>query len=93
MGKLVSIFVLFIFSVSIYAETPAEIQGVWVPDVEKSIALMKENNSELDEAGVTFMRDRLLPFMKRTISKNQIINTSGKRELKADISLKEKTGK
>lgn len=92
MKKLSLFFILFIYSASIYAETPTEIQGVWVPDVEESIALMKENMSEIDESGISFMRDRLLPSMKRTISKNQYVHTSGKREIKADISLKEKQG-
>lgn len=81
-----------IFAGSAHAEVPREIQGIWTPDVEQSIALMKENMGELDEAGVAFMRDRLLPSMKRTISENQYIHTSGGRELKGDISLKEKQG-
>ena len=85
-------FILLVFSASIHAEIPLEIQGDWVPDVEKSIALMKENMSDLDEAGVTFMRDRMLPSKKITISENQFIHASGDRVLKAEISLKEKRG-
>ena len=92
MKKLILLFALFTFSLSTHAEAPPEIQGVWVPDVENSIALMKKNMSELDEAGAKYMRERVFPAMKRTISKNEYIHTSGKRELKADISLKEIKG-
>lgn len=88
MKTIIALF-LVIFSGSIYAEVPQEIQGIWVPDIEKTITLMEENKSELDS---TFMREKYLPKLKRTISKNQYIHMTGKRELKADISLKEKQG-
>ena len=92
MKTVITLFLIVIFSGSAYAEVPQEIQGTWTPDVDQSIALMKENMSELDEAGIAVMRDRLLPSMKRTISENQYVHTSGGRELKAEISLKEKQG-
>jgi hypothetical protein len=95
MGKFTSIFILFLFlfPALIYAETPSEIQGVWVPDVEKSITLIKQNIGELDEPRIAFFRNHYLPYLKRTITKNQIVTISGKREFKADISLKEKQGR
>jgi len=80
---------LIVFSGSIYAEVPQEIQGIWTPDIEKTIALMEKNMDEIDS---DYMREKYLPKLERTITKNQIINKSGKREMKADISLKEKQG-
>lgn len=88
MKTLITLF-LIVFSGSIYAEAPQEIQGVWIPDIEKTIILMEKNVPEMDS---TFMREKYLPKLKRTISKNQYIHMTGKRELKADISLKEKQG-
>lgn len=89
MPKLVALIYLLILSGSIYGETPDEVQGVWVPDVEKTIFLMSKNMGDID---AVFMRDRYLPNLKRTITKDQYIHTSGEREYKASISLKEKKG-
>jgi hypothetical protein len=80
---------LIVFSGSIYAEVPQEIQGNWTPDIEETIVLMEKNMNEIDS---DYMREKYLPKLERTITKNQIINKSGKREMKADISLKEKQG-
>lgn len=81
--------ILVVFSASIYAEVPQEIQGVWVPDIEKTIALMEKN---MDEVDFVYMREKYLPKLKRTITEDQYSHTSGRRELKVDISLKEKKG-
>lgn len=89
MPKLVALIYLLILSGSIYGETPDEVQGVWVPDVEKTIILMSKNMGDID---AVFMRDRYLPNLKRTIIKDQYIHASGEREYKASISLKEKKG-
>ncbi|MDX2465357.1 MAG: hypothetical protein QNK31_12710 [Porticoccus sp.] len=89
MLKLIAFILMFIHSAISHAETPPEIQGVWVPDVEKTIVLMKKNMGDIDSA---FMRDRYLPNLKRTITQNKYIHTNGKREYTADISLKEKNG-
>ena len=80
---------LIVFSGPIYAEVPQEIQGIWTPDIEKSIVLMEQNMPEVDSA---YMRGRYLPKLERTITKNQYIHKTGDRELKADISLKERQG-
>jgi hypothetical protein len=80
---------LIAFSGSVHAEVPQEIQGNWTPDIEKTIVLMEKNMDEIDS---DYMRKKYLPKLERTITKNQIINKSGKREMKADISLKEKQG-
>jgi hypothetical protein len=80
---------LIVFSGSIYAEVPQEIQGHWTPDIEETIVLMEKNMNEIDS---DYMSEKYLPKLKRSITKNQYIHTSGRRELKADISLKEKQG-
>lgn len=78
---------MLMFSSSVYAEVPAEIQGVWIPNVEKTILRMNENMGNIDAA---YMKDKYLPRLKRTITEDQYIAASGKREYKANISLKEK---
>lgn len=80
---------LIVFSGSIYAEVPQEIQGNWTPDIEKTIVLMKKNMDEIDS---DYMREKYLSKLKRTITNNQYIHATGRRELKTDISLKEKQG-
>ena len=88
MKKLTTIF-LIVFSGLLNAETPQEIQGIWIPDIEKSIVLMEKNMPEMDAA---FMKEKYLPTLERTITKTQYTHMTGERELKADISLKEKQG-
>jgi hypothetical protein len=91
-GERMKIFVtlfLIVFSGSIHAEVPQEIQGIWTPDIEKTIVLMEKNMDEIDP---DYMREKYLPKLKRIITENQYIHTTGRRELKADISLKEKQG-
>ncbi len=80
---------LILFPGWVYAEVPQEIQGIWMPDIEKTIVLLKQNMAEIDSA---YMREKYLPKLKRTITKNQYIHISGSRELRADISLREKQG-
>ncbi len=80
---------LIVFSGSIHAEVPHEIQGIWTPDIEKTIVLMEKNMNVIDS---DYIREKYLPKLKRTITKNQYIHTTGRRELKANISLKEKQG-
>ena len=89
MSKLATLLLSIILPMSIYAETPPEIQGVWVPDIEKTIVLMNKNMGDIDSV---FMRGKYLPHLERTITKDHFINTSGKREHKAGISLEEKKG-
>ena len=87
--KIFTALFLIIFSESIYAEVPQEIQGVWIPDIDKTIALMEKNMDEVDSS---FMRERYLPKLKRTITENQYIHVTGSREFMSDISLQEKQG-
>lgn len=90
MKTFITLFMMMIVTGAIYAKVPEGLQGVWIPDIEKSIALMEKNMGEVD---VAFMRDRYLPQIKRIITKSQHIAVSGKREYKADISFKEKQGR
>ncbi len=87
--KIFTILFLILFSGWLYAQAPQEIQGTWVPDVEKTMVLMEKNMAEIDSV---YMREKYLPKLKRTITKNQYIHITGTREFKADISLKEKQG-
>ena len=88
MKLFVSLF-LIVFSGSIYAEVPQEIQGIWTPDIEKTIVLMEKNMDEVDS---DYMRAKYLPNLNSTITKSQFTHITGRREFKADISLKEKKG-
>ena len=88
MKLFVSLF-LIVFSGSIYAEVPQEIQGIWTPDIEKTIVLMEKNMDEVDS---DYMRAKYLPNLNRTITKSQFTHITGRREFKADIPLKEKKG-
>lgn len=80
---------LMVLSVSASADVPQEIQGIWTPDIEKSIVLMEKNMSEMDS---DFIRDKYLPKLKTIITKNQFTRITGGRELKASISLKDNQG-
>jgi len=88
MKTLITLF-LIVFSGSIYADVPTEIQGTWIPDIEKSMRLMEKNMPEMDS---TFMREKYLPNLKRIITEKQYVHITNTKELKADISLKEKQG-
>ena len=80
---------LIVFTGSVYAEVPQEIQGIWTPEIEKTIVLMEKNMDEVDS---DYMKVKYLPNLNRTITDSQYIHTTGRREFKADISLKEKQG-
>ena len=88
MKKVILLF-LILFSRSINAEVPQEIQGIWIPDIEKSIVLMEKNIPEINS---DYMKKKYLPKLKRVITKNKYTHSTGKRELNANISLKEKQG-
>ena len=88
MRILVSLF-LSVFSGLIFAEVPQEIQGTWTPDIERSVSLMEKNIPETNGA---YMRENYLPKLERTITTSQYVHRAGKRELKAEISLKQKQG-
>jgi hypothetical protein len=61
---------LIAFSGSVHAEVPQEIQGIWTPDIEKTIVLMEKNMDEIDS---DYMRKKYLPKLKRTIMRSAII--------------------
>lgn len=88
MRVLISLF-LIVLSASVSADVPQKIQGIWTPDIEKSIVLLKKNMLEMDS---DFMRDKYLPKLKTIITKNQFTRISGGREFKASISLKDNQG-
>ena len=70
MKILITLF-LIVTSAPIYAESPQEIQGVWTPNIEKSIVLFEKNMPEMD---ADFMRENYLPKLERTITKNRYIH-------------------